>query len=289
MDVLRNRGAVLCLGAPSIARALEVEGRDVLLVDRQPWQGVRNHLAQEIDSENEILVSGMKTAILDPPWYPRDVLSWASVAGRILGPGRTMFMSIWPDNARPSAADERQRVVHTLEAWCNVTQHHNALQYEMPEFEKAAVRLSGFTPLSTSPRVGSLLELRVLHDPPFIARPCRRDEWIRYTVEDYQLAVRLNLSVTGKLGIYQHPEADGWIWPYVSARAPGIDKIDVWSSSGEVALVSDSLSLVTALRDALSADTISRFEESLASYPELLTWAIPRPPFCRSVEWRHRS
>jgi hypothetical protein len=47
-SLLENSEPVLCIGAPNVARLLEDRGVDVTLVDRQPFQNVRRHLALDV-------------------------------------------------------------------------------------------------------------------------------------------------------------------------------------------------------------------------------------------------
>lgn len=285
LKVLRGRGPVLALGAPSIARALEARNQAVLLIDRQPCQAVSNHLIKEIDSS--LQTPRMSTAIADPPWYPNDLIEWAVVAGRAVDVGQTAFVSIWPNATRPSALDERMSVMSELSSWAQVVEHEDALRYTMPLFEQKAMNASGAAPLSMSPRRGSLLELQVKHKPPEVARRTKSICWIRFVVDAYQLAVRADVRGAGAPRILIPPNASGWVWPYVSKRAPGLEAIGLWSSRGEVASVTNSEHLIAVLRRALSSPTAAAFEASLADYPELLLWNIPRPPYRRNLEWRH--
>jgi hypothetical protein len=64
-----------------------------------------------------------------------------------------------------------------------------------------------------------------------------------------------------------HPEAKGWLWPYVSARAPGRDRIGIWSSGGEVAQVSDPKQLISALQEAVVARSPSSTTDTDMSRP----------------------
>jgi hypothetical protein len=70
---------LLALGTPSVARVLEAQKSNVLLVDRQPVQDVRNQLVADIPSL-DLLDGDFEVAIADPPWGGR---SYAGTAGSV--------------------------------------------------------------------------------------------------------------------------------------------------------------------------------------------------------------
>jgi hypothetical protein len=154
-------------------------------------------------------------------------------------------------------------------------------------FELAALSISEDEPLARSPRHGRLVKLEIHQKPrfgPFLAPPTR---WHRFFLDGHQLAIRLGLPNRVPGLIMPHPRAKRWLWPYVSARAPGQNQIGIWSSAGEVAQVGDPGHLIALLRNAVAAADADGFETSLATAPELITWRIPRPPYHKAIEWQH--
>jgi hypothetical protein len=111
--------------------------------------------------------------------------------------------------------------------------------------------------------------------------------WHRFFLDGYQLAVRLGFPNASRTLMVQHPVAKEWLWPYVSARAPGRDEIGIWSSAGEVAQVGDPKHLISVLQKAMATEDAAAFATSLAAAPELIAWKIPRPPYQRALEWQH--
>jgi hypothetical protein len=140
-----------------------------------------------------------------------------------------------------------------------------------------------------SPRRGILLELLVERVPPLLAPVERREIWQRFIIEDYQLALRLGGPEAAFPSVLHHPEAIGWQWPYVSARAPGRSAIDLWSTDGEVAQILSATTVADLLRRAVASDGPEGFERILAPLPHLLSWNIPRPPYRSLSEWQHRQ
>lgn len=284
-EILRSQN-VLALGAPSVARRIEANGGQVLLVDRQPVQGVRNQLVADISTLN-LPDGAFDVAIADPPWYPHHLIDWTSVAGRAVGKGGQVLVSVWPPETRPEAADELSRCKDILSDWANVTELSIDLTYDAPPFELIACSISE-NALARSPRHGRLMRLEVRRRPePATSRAANATLWHQFFVDGYQLAVRLSPRLAAKRLIFPHPEAKNWLWPYVSARAPGRDLIGIWSSAGEVGQIGVPRQLVSVLQNALGTSCALEFEATLVTVPELIEWKIPRPPYESVFEWQH--
>lgn len=282
VQLLHGRERVLAVGAPSIARFLQSQGRDVVLIDRQPLQGVKNHLRVEVGADIKTKIAA-EFALLDPPWYPEDTLRWVTWTANTIGKGGTIILSVWPDHTRPNASVQKQFLAKQFAEWANVEILETRTSYEIPSFELTSSRVST-NELATSPRSGDLWRITVGSLPQVPqGEPTRR--WFRFTINNYQLAIADDSGhaaeeLTGVTG------ADGWLWPYVSRRARNRDQIDVWSSANEVASTNSSRQLVETLRKAIRAVSVKDFSEAMTSFPELMTWKIPRPPYWRIHEWR---
>ena len=283
---LRGAGPVIVLGAPSVARLLERDGVALTLVDRQPLQGVSSHVVGAVEDFSAI--AEFRTAIVDPPWYPQQLGDWARVAGRAVGVGGSVFVSVWPFHTRPRAALELATAFDEISSWAEITRNIEALGYAEPVFEAAARGRGQDARLSQSPLVGELIRLDIRHLPQRNGGRPPLEHWLRFTIDDYQLALRLDVA-TALTGIDVVRGAAGWQWPYVSARAPFRDQIGLWSSAGEVAAVAAPRSIAAILRTAFQSHDNAGFETALAAAPELLSWCIPRPPYRRSIEWQHRQ
>jgi len=284
-DRLTGMQPVLCLGAPSVARLLEQRGVDVTLVDRQPLQGVTRHLAQPV--ERFVADRRYRSALVDPPWYPRQLAEWSSAAARAVGTGGVILVSAWPWNTRPGARAELDDAMSSFSRWAVVQRSVASLEYEPPQFELVARRYTVDPDLSRSPLLGELLQLTVTGTPPPPPVPSPGVRWHRFTADSYQLAVRHGGGT--ELDIAFLPGADGWHWPYVSARAPDLGRIDVWSSEGEVASCSAGDALAAMLRRAFTSPDARAFDGALGQAPSLLSWRIPRPPYKRWIEWQHQQ
>lgn len=284
--MLVGQSPVLAVGSPSVARILQRAGVDVTLVDRQPVQGVLQQIA--CDASEFVPARSYRAALVDPPWYPAPLVSWSRVAARAVGVGGTVLVTIWPAESRPTAQAEISTLFDHLSTWAEVRRDAGVVRYDMPHFEAVARQRGRSDNLARSPLMGELVRLVITKMPAPDSPSDLTHVWRRFTVNEYQLAIRCGVG-DGPSTIDRVPSADGWLWPFVSARAPCIDKIDLWSSEGEVAAVESPNHVIDTLRQALSSPDPQTFERSLAEASALLEWRIPRPPYRRFIEWLHRQ
>lgn len=174
-----------------------------------------------------------------------------------------------------------------VRSWAEVQTLSLVTRYARPMFELAALRVSENGLLAASPGEGRLLRLQVRERPQIPHPTSTGKPWLRFVLNDYQLAVCLAEPDRTSLPMRKHPNAKGWIWPFVSKRAPGRSTINLWSSRNEVAIVENPQLLANALRLALKAPDPRSFEAGLVGYEGLLEWEIPRPPYRRMFEWQH--
>jgi hypothetical protein len=254
--------------------------------NRQPIQGVTHHIRTEVQGF-EVGERQYVAAVVDPPWYATEIRSWISWTSRFLAGRGQLIMSIWPTGVRPLEAIEFEELRGWIEGWADVEILPLIPHYERPPFERAAFRASevGFL---ASPGVGRLLRISPNSVPTLTAIAERRSRWLRFTLDGYQLALRFNDTIKPH-HFLRVPNAKNWVWPHVSKRAPGRENIGLWSSRNEVAMVGNPHSLANCLRVAFNSSNVKTFEESLAGYPELLSWDIPRPAYRRMIEWNHQQ
>ncbi|MBN8897658.1 MAG: hypothetical protein J0H35_05655 [Rhodospirillales bacterium] len=172
--------------------------------------------------------------------------------------------------------------------WADILRTGDKVRYDTPLFEAVARRVGGDCSLSRSPLVGELVRLEIKKLPALTPLPKSTHFWRRFTIDDYQLAVRC-AEGNGSNTFKQISSAHGWLWPFVSARAPDLEQIDLWSSAGEVAALGSPDAVSETLRRAFSSLNSDTFERLLAEVPALLQWRVPRPPYRRCKEWLHRQ
>ena len=272
------------IGAPSLARLLEQSGVDVTLVDRQPHCEVTQHVQR--DALTFTSSRRYRVAVIDPPWHLNDIENWLLVAANAVGVGGIIYTSIWPPFTRPTAQSEISALIKSTATWSHIKYEAENLYYAMPYFEYVARQKSPSQELSRSPLIGHLMRLDVKALPPLKSFKRNVESWNRFIINTYQIAVRRAIS-PGPIGIQEVPGSSGWYWPYVSSRAPNIDKIGIWSSSNEVAACGSLEAVQHALRTFKTTTDADEFKRTLRDLPDLLGWDIPRPPYWRTTEWSH--
>jgi hypothetical protein len=280
----------LALGCPGIARRLETTGAPVVLIDRQPLQPVHHRLAIDVQQEapDSDLLGTFATVVADPPWYPDVYARWLTWAAACLSPGGRILVSLWPEDTRPNAVAERDRFFCWLDSWARVDLEYGALEYLTPPFEREADRVvaGGMGPKPL--RKGDLVILRPFQIPPLLPPTPALSQWYRLVLDDYQLALRIQPVQRDVPRIYRHPQGCAWSWPSVSRRHPGRDKIGLWSSHNEVALVSGNEGLRALLHNFAFLDGGDRRRLRDAFAP-LADWQLPAAPIRRVIEWIHHG
>lgn len=282
---ISKSATVIAGGTPSVARHLDAEARDAILVDRQPFQAVKKHIIADIEQVQ--LKVQQAVAVLDPPWYPAEAMQWIAWASGVVGVGGEILVSLWPAHTRPSGGKERADLDRWMGEWAEISQTNIPITYISPTFEDAANATAKGIDTRSVPRYGELVRISVKREQAAVARIQRSTRWTRFTINDYQLAVREQPPTSGTAGIAQVKGADGWIWPHVSRRAAGRSEIALWSSHNEVAVVGNSAHLIESLRAYVRAEFSRAY--LLSEYPQLAEWSIPAPPFSRAAEWQHQQ
>nr|WP_314985639.1 hypothetical protein [uncultured Pantoea sp.] len=270
--------SVLCLGTPSVANILENALAKYLLIDRHPIQNVSNHSVIDINVSKPNIGCEFEYVVIDPPWYLDVYYRWLSWAANSCTSDGTILLSIWPDETRPSASREKKELFNWIKEWGQLELFEKKLTYVTPEFEKK----SFLDKTASKVRYGDLLVIKLFSRPKLEPEIMSSTIWHRYIFDNYQLAVKMHNEAQSNARISKIAEAEGWIWPSVSKRAHGRDKIQLWSSDNEVAMVSKPGNLKCALDKLIdSPNSISLFTD----YPELMDWNLPKPPYKRTLKW----
>jgi hypothetical protein len=283
-----RRSPALCVGTPSVARLLETGGRDVLLVDRQPFQPVRSKVSAD-PSTDDPLSSSFSVAVVDPPWYPEVYRRWIAWAAAHVGEGGEILASLWTIETRPGAADERDEVLEWIASWAGVEIEAGALEYLTPAFETAAALARGDAPPVSELRKGDLLLIRQSATPALPPPLNVRESWARFVFNDYQLALRVRAGDTRPARLLSVRGAEGWVWPSVSRRARGREMIDLWSSGNEVATIEGSPEVLRQLRSLIQTDGAALGHPASEVLRTLACWRLPAGPYQRRMEWMHHA
>ena len=266
-------GKTLCLGAPTVAKARSRKSAEVTLVDKSEWLEERFDLAgSKVDFlpgaslESLSLDVGYDSVILDPPWYFPTFDYWIHLASSVLNVGGMLLIPLLGTLTRPSATEDRERILSAVSAMGPWTIQKNCVIYDTPRFERLALERAGIF-LKGPWRRSDLLLVR--NDFPAM-RPAvpksQAGDWKEFRYRDSLVAVRglhsdwpyeynSDFRVSG-LG-----SEDSFLLDSVSRRDPRIQEANVWTSENTVAQCSDVFSLKRLFER--SAETMNRAEESL--------------------------
>jgi hypothetical protein len=287
-NLMPKHSTCLAMGTPLVAQYLERIGEDVTLIDRQPLQLVTRHRILDPCTDPPI-EPFFSFVIMDPPWYPEVFIRWLCWAANAASADATLVCSLWPESTRPSATMERSALIEWLNTWAQVEVVPNFLRYEMPLFEQVALAALPSSANRGSPRIGDMLVIRKSITPTLPAALHGEVVWHRFVFDSYQVALRLRSPCEEAVTIYKHPNAQGWIWPFVSRRAAGRDKIDLWSSRNEVATVEGATAILDMFREVGNTGRKGLGRGRLRALAPLLEWHLATFNFRRVLEWTHRA
>jgi hypothetical protein len=176
-----------------------------------------------------------------------------------------------------------------IASWAEVEIERTTLTYTSPPFEMAAMLVQGVTLPDQHWRKGTLLRIRPYVTPSIPAPIVTLEKWVRFVFDDYQLALRLRKDENSSPRLIVVPGAKEWVWPSVSRRTPGREKIDLWSSRNEVASVEGSYEFLRDLRLIMKTDGMALRHPHSEALHSLSRWQIPIGPYRRTLEWTHRA
>jgi hypothetical protein len=236
-----------------------------------------------------LLPQSFSVAVVDPPWYPEIYRRWVAWAAAHIKDGGELLASLWTPKTRPAAIEERQEILRWITSWANLEVDEGALKYVTPTFEEKALAARSFAPGNPEWRKGDLLRIRPLVAPELPQPLAARENWIRFVFDDYQLALRIIAGDTRPARLLPVSDAIAWTWPSVSRRAPGRERIDLWSSRNEVARVEGGLEVLGHLRSIIETDGDVLQHPATEVLQTLTGWQIPAGPYWRTLEWTHRA
>lgn len=277
---LCSEGTTLSLGVPTVATKLSKMGKKVVLIDSHPIQEVKEHICLDINFSAPI-EDNYNFVVMDPPWYLDIYYRWLSWAAISAGVGAKIFLSIWPDNTRPLAISEKEKLFDWISKWARLEYFEKSLDYETPLFE----RMSNLSENNIKTRHGDLVIITVNTLPHLEEIAPTNQKWSRYLLNEYQLAVKHgeNNNDFDHVKIEQLAQGNIWIWPSVSKRAEGRENIQIWSSENEVGKVDNPNLLIKLLDQLIDDENLNNLYEKVSFLNE---WDIPFPPYSRKLKWK---
>jgi hypothetical protein len=275
-EALKSFSRPLLLGTPSVALQLQNDSRDFLLIDRQPlYEGrIVSFLLSDLCAPGYIDVPGpFDMALVDPPWYPEQVVRWINTALRMTERRAPIWIVAWTPATRPSAGEEYSVLLDALRSVGTIEIDDLAPTYQIPLFERAADD-------AHSARHGTLIRFQPRSDTdaslselPLVSIAT----WRRFTFGGRQVAVRLEADSTGHAPkprlspIYSSGE---WFQRSVSRRDPNRSLIDLWASNGFVAQLQNRRAFLSAL-EMISEDSSEALPHHAALARDLLRQKAP--------------
>jgi hypothetical protein len=211
------------------------------------------HMAVVTCDTYELTAGEAAVVIVDPPWYMdfiRPMLAAAAAACRF---GGHVVISLPPNGVRPSARNDRTKILYWAErqGLSLLSEDAAQLSYETPFFETNALAAAGVTNVPPDWRRGDLLIFRKFGRREVTPRTSsvRKKRWKEVSIGSMRLFVSTDSVIDSTVEPALQPVAAGEIVPTVSRRYPPRRRATVWTS-GNRAFACDRPDLV--MRAALS-------------------------------------
>lgn len=281
-------GRILLIGAPSLFAAMVQLGDDAPPTTLVDWNQSLNLVFDNaslpshlrficVDLLHQALPSDMEPVdivVCDPPWYPEYYRIFLGQGASLIRVGGVVYVSLFPVNTRPGAADDRAQVLGALQAsGLHIRDlSAGALAYRTPAFERTSLQSVGLTSLSAWRR-GDLLTLWKVRSVAFggagvdaLPSPVSSDEtWFEVLIGARKVKVRGPFDDADDYPELISIEPND-VLPTVSRRYIGRSAIGLWLWDNRVYEVRGRTAFRSALR-ALSGPS------SPAPIPWHVTWA----------------
>jgi len=251
VDLLETMtGSVLCLGTPTVFQLLRRSGKDVVLIDRNPWY--EKHFHPSSVHRLDLLVDSpppgrlFDVILMDPPWYLDHMLWWFAWASQLLSKDGVIISTIFPVSARPSAERERQRLVRFMGSIGRMREIRESVTYKTPLFEQESDRTCG---VCREPfwRSGELMIFEP-NSPFFVGSRPQEHTWTRFVVGTQVIMMRERADTSPSrprlVPIY---EDGGTVLRSVSRRHRARRRIDIWTSRNRVFSIAGSTQKAKAM------------------------------------------
>ena len=281
-DYTNPSGNILLVGCPSLAPILGELGCSGQLVERNPnyASGSENFSVVYADLRFDFPVlhesARFNLSIVDPPWYPQELLHWTNFGLSQVEIGGSIFFTLWPESVRPSARSEHRQVLTAMSKVGRLEQFGN-VSYQLPHFERETFDAVDQPP---SQREGLLFRLTKensqLLDAPSFQRSS--SEWRRFTLSGEQVAVRVGPSDC-QIASDDLFEIEPFILKNTSRRNPILPNINIWTSKNCAARLSRPSSIAEGIATQNEASLFMLVEKMKMSFDPLdVNWG---------KSWRH--
>ena len=230
------------LGTPTLhSRAMRaLPDRRHVLFDRDPRRiDAANALVADSAQNFDLLQQtpaalGAALAVADPPWYTQPAIAFTHAASVLLRRDAQLLLAFPAGLTRPGILKERDELVKAVElgGMMLLGVESNALRYDTPAFERAAMLARGIPGTPTDWRVGDLLSLRRTSAPPPSTPLSHEQDWVAVEIDLIPLRARASSPPGGERLIGRL--VDGDVLATVSGRAPKRALAALWTSRNRV-------------------------------------------------------
>lgn len=266
---------LLLIGCPSLIPVAEPKASAGLLIERNPYHSgsakfttLRADLRYHRPRTN--LRNSFDVTVFDAPWYPAEFLRWSSFALSYTKPGGLIFFVLWPEDTRPTAKQEIEKLTQRLDA-VGKLRSLGVVSYRIPPFEMASLNRKDNA--QNFSREGLLYSLEKASDLPLQAIRFKESEtfWRRYRISSHQLALKLNPAhlVARQTTCF---DVEPFVLSNTSRRNNEIALINAWASNNVVAKIQNPFFVdrqLTRLQRGLASNFGHAFLEELGLSPDL--------------------
>jgi hypothetical protein len=261
------------LGTPTLhSRAMRVlPDRRHVLFDRDSRRiDAANALvadsAQNVDLLQQTPAAlGAALAVADPPWYTQPAIAFTHAASVLLREDAQLLLAFPAGLTRPGILEERKELVKAVElgGMMLLGVESNALRYDTPAFERAAMLARGIPGTPEDWRLGDLLSLRRTSAPSPSIPFSHEQDWVAVEIDSIPLRARASSPPGGKSLIGRL--VDGDVLATVSGRAPEREFAVLWTSRNRVYRSAEPSVLASILQDVADGLPITNDPEIKAA------------------------
>lgn len=242
---------VLCVGAPTVYDAIIKNGGKAFLIDRNPLLAqtlaAGTFLIDDLSANDcAHLTQRFDVALIDPPWYPEAYDLWLSRTLPLLRSRAELFVVVFRRYTRPSAPQQRERLLTRLERIGRLSFLDVEAVYSTPPFEQAVLtRLE--LPIMPSWRAADMLKIELFLKPDhsvFDPHAWPMSTWLRFQAGDQVIAVKDSSADCGPISVAHDFPSEVCT---VSRRDPTRARYTVWTSRSKAAVVAGTARLAAIL------------------------------------------
>lgn len=255
---LTHSGNVIGLiGAPSLLEKPSdfFNERQIISVDKNPLDNYSRKFVRCSSYTRDLLTESIpkmcaNLIIADPPWYPEYYKSFLWSANEACLTNGHLLLSIPPEGIRPGMKNELQDIFNFAGnvGFSCIGYEKKAITYNMPQFERNALKAAGLKNISIDWRTADLAILTKTKSIT-IPKPIfeKKEKWSEIILDSIVIRVKEKF-----FSEFKDPTlislVDGEIFPSVSRRNSKRDLIDVWTSGNRVYLCEGTNILVYILK-----------------------------------------